>query len=138
MVTSKLLPKFEEFSSKGQLIGNILRIELVSTPGEDEEGHTKTKGGILIAQYSNQKSDFSMLKPVLGVVLEKGVDCEIEGLEVGSVVWVPAAAIGRLSVIPETGEGMPNAKMALVNESNVRKIWRSIEDFAADTEQLQG
>lgn len=146
MLTSKYLKRFKEAAakSKGRLNSNLLRIEIVPMPGETEDGHAVSKGGIIMATTDNQRSDFNMLKPILGVVLEVGAgyydpeagkDIPLD-YEVGNVVWVPANSIGRLSVIPENGEPIPDSSMALVNEGEIRKVWHSIEDFEGDCLQL--
>lgn len=146
MLKSKYLERFQKYTEakKGRLNSNLLRIEIISMPGETDDGHAISKGGIIMAASDHQRSDFMMLKPILGVILEVGAgyydpdskeDIPLD-YQVGNVVWVPAAAIGRLSIMPENGEPIPDSNMAFVNEGEVRKVWATFEDFENDFKAL--
>lgn len=143
MKESRYLSKFRalhEAGAKGALHTDRLLIEVIEDCDDEDAGLRKTTGGIYMAESNHARSDFMMLKSVMGIVLEvgKGYFDPDTGKDiplttpVGAVVWVPANSIGYCTTVPGIDEAIPTKLLALVNESEIRKSWASLDDYLAD------
>lgn len=138
MIASKYLQAFTRFGEarpKGKLYGSKLLIEVVN--GDDLY---KTRGGIILGESSNVRSDFVMLKSTVGIVLEVGAgyfdpdtkeDVPLSA-QVGNVISVPAMALSYITTLPILEYGIPEKVFAYVDESAIITRWESVEDFNSD------
>lgn len=127
---------FAEVKPHGKLNGDRLLVEIITKANEEEV----SKGGIILATSTNQRSDFDMLKSVAAVVLEVGsgyFDPDTKediplSTKVGQVVWLADANIRVLTTVPHHTTALPEKVIALANESSVIKSWPTLEAFESD------
>lgn len=136
----KYLDRFKKYAEAktGKLSGDNLVIELLP------RAERKSSGGIIMADASDQRSQYQLLQTTIGIVLEigegyhdssTGEDVPLER-KVGEVVWVSEGNLRRCSTFPGLEEGIEKADIAVISESHIYKVWDSIEDYMKDQELL--
>lgn len=138
---SKFLERFQRAAGtrKGVLHGDLILIEILDAPEDAEEGLKKSAGGLFIPESQHARSDYVMLKAMVGVVLEVGAGyVDKAGKEIplevqpGNIVWVSEKAVAICSTVPGIHEALPAKTLALTSASEIKKSWTSIADYDAD------
>ena len=124
-------------AGKGYLEGNTLLIELL-----DEAEERKSKGGIILQTSDHHRSQHDLHLCVMAVILYVGRgEYDVESGKVleldrrpGNVVEVSRAALSYRTTHPLIAEGLPEKKLALINDNAILSSWESLDDFQADFE----
>lgn len=150
MKTPKYLERFKKAAAReraGILEGSKMIVEILEQPNQASEDLRKTEGGIFLAEDADHaRAQYGMLKSCVVVVLEVGAgyydpdtgEDKPLGREVGNVLWINGMAPGRLSTIPELEVGIPDATIAIIDDNDVIKAWRDVEEFEKDRAALSG
>jgi co-chaperonin GroES (HSP10) len=133
-VESKYLNKFAKLREAGDrlstLVGDRITVEVL--PKEE----LKSAGGIVIASdISNVRSSTEENRPTLAIVLEVGAGVFDENgedvpslVEPGNIILVSAAGLKLYSQYPGLLDYTANT-IAMTRESEIHRIWPSIEAF---------
>lgn len=132
------LEAFKKAGSSFTLTGNKLLIERI------EVGEAKTKGGIIIAEASNVRSDFKLAKAHMAVVLAVGqgyFDAEDKKyvpleVKVGDIVILNQAGAQYFSLLPGLVNYSANT-VGITTEADVQMRFSSAEDYNAYVEALK-
>lgn len=134
---SKFNKAFERARPHFKLFGNKMLVERLNS------GEVKTKGGIILTESSNIRSDLKSHKPLICLVLAVGDgyvgdDGELVPLDIkpGNIVMLNSLGVSFFSVLPGSSSYSDMA-IGLTSETDVQLIFENLEEYEAYAKALE-
>jgi len=133
--------KLEQSKSKGVLEGNQLLIEKL-----EEEEDRKSKGGIILANSKHGRSMNDLHESTMAVILQTGEGSYDPNTgkaipldrALGNVIQVANPALTWETTTPLIQEGIPENKIARIDDRAVIRSWPCMQDYLKDLEVVNG
>jgi co-chaperonin GroES (HSP10) len=125
---SKYLKRFQEAPIKPRLVGDRMIVEVLP------KKELKTKGGIIVAEYSDQRTSTQENRMMLSVVLATGEYSYNDEGERIPFIYKPGQVIqtsryGGLFLSEYPGLGTTGETLMITRSGEVHQVWDSFEEL---------